>query len=471
MPLSENPSLANQAPAKKFKCLRCKKNTFTTADALTNHQNALGHHHAACSVCQKEFGTEKALLDHRKTHGKRPVSKGATITASSVSSSSKNVELLRTNTTPRTAQAQISVAKEPELSTQASSLGKKTTTYSRQNFEHVTGVLSGPRLYYSGNFFMTLNASEQEFIHASLVMQCHSLDRLQQQGYIMPVLMDGKENPRKTTIARANFQEMPRPLLTIRQRRRAVVLDCEMVRVSKGRREVALLSAVDFLTGEVLINNYVQPTAKVTDWVSKVSGVTPAAMAEAVAKGEAFHGWPAARRALFNFIDSQTILIGHSLNYDLEVLGIYPLMVVDSAILASEAVFGGSKFKRLYGLKTLSEEFLQLNIQPDNRAHNCLEDTLTTRDVVLSYLWEPERWRVWAGDARAKHEALERQREARRRQRKKTKKQTAKAPARQGTDESEDFGYSDESETLRWSDIAEDCGWPHPDTGYDPWSD
>jgi hypothetical protein len=29
----------------------------------------------------------------------------------------------------------------------------------------------------------------------------------------------------------------------------------------------------------------------------------------------------------------------------------------------------------------------------------------------------------------------------------------------------------DNVEELHWSDIAEDLGWPHPDTGYDPWSD
>ena len=39
-----------------------------------------------------------------------------------------------------------------------------------------------------------------------------------------------------------------------------------------------------------------------------------------------------------------------------------------------------------------------------------------------------------------------------------------------------DFGRhidsdSDDTEVLRWSHFAEDCGWPHPNTGYGPWSD
>ena len=39
---------------------------------------------------------------------------------------------------------------------------------------------------------------------------------------------------------------------------------------------------------------------------------------------------------------------------------------------------------------------------------------------------------------------------------------------------SSSWGYDDDDddrEILHWSDIAEDLGWPHPDTGYDPWSD
>ncbi len=34
-----------------------------------------------------------------------------------------------------------------------------------------------------------------------------------------------------------------------------------------------------------------------------------------------------------------------------------------------------------------------------------------------------------------------------------------------------DEEHHDDDEILHWSDIAEDFGWPHPDTGYDPWSD
>ena len=33
------------------------------------------------------------------------------------------------------------------------------------------------------------------------------------------------------------------------------------------------------------------------------------------------------------------------------------------------------------------------------------------------------------------------------------------------------YDSKDDMEILRWKDIAEDLGYPHPDAGYDPWSD
>jgi DNA polymerase III epsilon subunit-like protein len=331
-----------------------------------------------------------------------------------------------------------------------------------------------------------LTPTEQCFIYANLLTKCHSSARLQTQGYAMPAFREGvKGKWKKASITRSQFWPTPVPSpATQYLKRRAVVIDCEMVEVNRGRREVALLSAVDFLTGEVLINHYVQPTAKVTNWTTKISGVTPAAMTEAVSKGQALQGWQSARQALFNYVDAHTILIGHSLNHDLDVLGIYHTMIVDSAILASEAVFGStSVFKRLYSLKTLSEEFVKLRIQPDNHAHVCLEDTFATRDVVLSFLRNPGGLEIWAAGAKTEYDAQQKRREAERRQKRDEKAKaaaeplpakSAKLPLMRVVDhlsDSDDYGYEYDSETPRWSDIAEDCGWPHPDTGYDPWSD
>ncbi|KAB8222266.1 ribonuclease H-like domain-containing protein [Aspergillus novoparasiticus] len=513
MALNENPSLANQsAPVKKFKCLRCKKDTFKSAIGLAKHQDALGHHNVVCPVCNKEFGTEKGRDDHQRSshdRGRVPRKKKKKAVPNPVTlaqGSSAQQEEQQGNQQvqqqeqrqhehkQQQQQVQLLMDKGVKKTAMAFSHTSSTTLHDHvENTEPVSGFLNEVRLYYNGNFFMTLTPAEQELVYADLLTKCHSLVRLHKQGYTMPSLAQGDQvNSKKATIARCHFLETP--VLNLYGARRAVVIDCEMVQVRRWQREVAFLSAVDFLTGEVLINNYVRPSGKVTDWTTRISGITPAAMAEAVARGQALDGWQSARQELYKYIDSQTILIGHSLNSDLDVLGIYHSRVVDSVILASEAVFGySSAFKRLYGLKTLSEVFLKLQIQSDNHPHVCLEDTLATRDVVLSFLRNPEGLEVWAGNAKAKYDAEQKQREARRRQKKiekakiaakqqqATAKQLSTSCGPQGnasllllSEESSDIeGYDqyNDSETLRWEDIAEACGWPHPDTGYDPWSD
>ncbi|KAE8353666.1 ribonuclease H-like domain-containing protein [Aspergillus coremiiformis] len=495
MALNENPSLANQAvSAKKIKCLRCKKDTFKSALGLAKHQDALGHHHFICPTCKKEFGTEKGRDDHKRSHNRRPMPKND-CTAFPIRGPVTQHEQQQTNQLQVQQQPQetpTSVAQRVEHLALAFSQSSGTTLdgYTGSNW-FPGGLLNEVRLYCNGNFFMTLTPVEQDLVHANLITRCHSTARLQKQGYTMPNSTEAnKVYPRKSTVPRYYFRGTPKPSLL--QRRRAVVIDCEMVQVQRWRRDLAFLSAVDFLTGEVLINNYVQPTGKVTDWTTKISGITPAAMAEAVASGQALNGWQSAREALFNYVDAQTILIGHSLNSDLDVLGIYHTRVVDSVIVASEAVFGSfSSFNRLYSLKTLSEEFLNLQIQPENQSHVCLEDTFATRDVVLCFVQNPERLIAWGGIAKARYDAEQAQREARRRQKKEIKARTAAkqqqaaaeqplAPREptsqsgvyQGFSDIDEYGGCDgDSETLRWSDVAEACGWPHPDTGYDPLSD
>ncbi|KAL4877540.1 hypothetical protein BJY04DRAFT_221910 [Aspergillus karnatakaensis] len=230
------------------------------------------------------------------------------------------------------------------------------------------------------------------------------------------------------------------------QKRRAIAVDCEMVGVAGGYiDELAFLSAVDFFTGEVLINNFVKPTRKVTDWRSRVSGVTATAMANAVATGQALLGWASAREALWHYADTETILIGHSLKHDLNALQLIHSKIVDAAILSSEAVFSIEGFEpdpkpgaavnlapgadavqdprlkhegespephlqRVWALKTLAYNFLNRRIQMGKKGHNCLEDTFATRDVVIWCLRKPSSLAAWAHQARTEHETVKRER-------------------------------------------------------------
>lgn len=177
---------------------------------------------------------------------------------------------------------------------------------------------------------------------------------------------------------------------------RAIVLDCEMVGIGPNGKvsELARLSAVDFLTGELLIDTLVEPACPVTDMRTKWSGITAEAMQAAVASGNVLKGSTAARTELFRYMDSRTILVGHSLQYDLEALGIRHSETVDSAILAEAAV--GKGVKQRWGLKTMCKELLKITIQDHGKhGHDSIEDALAAREVVLWCLSHKTELKTW----------------------------------------------------------------------------
>ncbi|KAJ5784123.1 uncharacterized protein N7518_009800 [Penicillium psychrosexuale] len=268
--------------------------------------------------------------------------------------------------------------------------------------------ISSPAIQ-NANYHVMLEPLEQNLIFRYLSARCHSDTRLVTRGFTFrDSLADVSRRPsKKPSPKTGHFRQVPRSSDNL-PRRRAIVLDCEMVQVEAGRRELAFLSAIDFLTGEVLIDNYVQPKSRVVNWDSRFSGVTPSAMNKAVRKGTALFGWEEARSKLWEFMDSETILIGHSLNNDLDVLGIIHWNIVDSSIITSEAVFytvhAGEPLNRTWSLKTLTNELVNYDIQVGKQGHSALEDAHATRDIVIWCLRYPEHLKVWADNARDQEE-------------------------------------------------------------------
>ncbi|KAL8706061.1 MAG: hypothetical protein Q9225_007988 [Loekoesia sp. 1 TL-2023] len=288
--------------------------------------------------------------------------------------------------------------------------------------------------------------------------------------------MDGRKQNRYLKCSWTPAKDLRRP------KRPAVALDCEMADVigTDGLwSEVIKVSAVDFLSGETLLNTLVFPTAKVKRWKTEITGITDKVMMEARARGQTVQGWAKARSELWQHIDASTVLVGQSLHHDLEVLGMLHTRIVDSAILAAKAIDLPSA--RTVGLKRMCKEIMNMDIQCINGGmHDCLEDALASRELVLHFIHYPEKLQTWSLVKR--EEELERK--ARSQRQRKSKEATApyqntwKGKSRV-TDTWDDvnhlFDYDDnpedDHEILRWEDIAEDLGWPHPDTGYDPWSD
>lgn len=207
------------------------------------------------------------------------------------------------------------------------------------------------------------------------------------------------------------FKPTPqRPTTGAHDKRKAVALDCEMVELTTCHSELAYLSAIDFLTSEVLIDSFVAPTGTVVCWRTKFSGIDADNMGEAVRNGKALRGWYAARDKLWEFIDDQTVLVGHALQNDLQVLGIFHPRIVDSSILTAEAVFNtlqpDVKFPRVWGLKKLAKVLLGQDIQTSDKGHSALEDAYAARSIVLCAIQTPQELAQWGRVVRKVEERL-----------------------------------------------------------------
>jgi len=223
---------------------------------------------------------------------------------------------------------------------------------------------------------------------------------------------------------------------------------------------LARMSVIDYLTNEILIDTLVEPTQPVTDWRTKYSGITRQAMATAVLQGKVLRGSAEARAELFKYVDSDTILVGHALQHDLLALGIRHDRIVDSAILAAEAV--GKGVKRRWGLKDLSSQLLDIKIQGgDKVGHDSVEDAFAAREVVLWCIDQPNKLSIWGEKKRKGYYGGKSKKTS-------VKKGVSSRGFRPSSSRPSWCGrYEEVEDVLTWSDVAGDYG----DRNYDPWSD
>lgn len=291
-----------------------------------------------------------------------------------------------------------------------------------------------------------------------------------------------------------------------------------MVGLVGNRSELARLSAIDFVTGEVLVDALVQPPGAVADWRTRFSGITRQAMRRATAAGQVLRGWAAARAELWRHVDAQTVVVGQALRHDFAVLRMVHARVVDSSILVGDAVAVG---KKQFGLAKLCEELLGVGIQKNRKAgHDSVEDAFAAREVVLWCLNHDRELQEWAARKRValleeeekrrlereKRKEMEKEKEKKRLEKEKEKErereregEMEKSPLERPSKlkqssgskldfrkecsdyddfrfeedfgSEEEFGLEEDFEFeggIRLEDLAEELGWPE---GYDPWSD
>ncbi|KAJ6539436.1 ribonuclease H-like domain-containing protein [Mycena capillaripes] len=151
-------------------------------------------------------------------------------------------------------------------------------------------------------------------------------------------------------------------------------LDCEMIYTTGGMR-VARVSVVDGAGTEVLDELVrMDDGVEIIDYNTRFSGIKEEDYAKAVLPLSSI------RESLDALINTDTVLIGHGLDNDLNTLRIIHGQVVDTSIMFKHSA--GPPYRK--ALKDLAREHLGIMIQSGGGSvgHSSVEDSIATLDLV-----------------------------------------------------------------------------------------
>lgn len=180
--------------------------------------------------------------------------------------------------------------------------------------------------------------------------------------------------------------------------RKVLAMDCEMCitspeGVTPQVYSLTRISIIDWY-GNTVMDEFVKPEDPITNYLTQFSGITPQ-MLEGVTTS-----LKDIQEKLLSIFTPQTILVGHSLNSDLNALRITHPFIIDTALLFPHP--RGPPLKS--SLKWLCSKYLSREIQKGSGStgHNSVEDARACLDLVKQ---KCERGKAW-GTSEASGESI-----------------------------------------------------------------
>jgi RNA exonuclease 1 len=160
-------------------------------------------------------------------------------------------------------------------------------------------------------------------------------------------------------------------------------IDCEMVLTSDDKSSLARISVVSWPDSKVVLDKFVKPELEITNYFTQFSGITPQILENVTTTLSDIQS------ELSTLLTPSTVLLGHSLESDLNALKMTHPFIVDTSMIYPHP--RGLPLRS--SLKFLANKYLKREIQTAGaNGHDSIEDAKAVLDLVKLKCEKGPRW-------------------------------------------------------------------------------
>lgn len=180
-------------------------------------------------------------------------------------------------------------------------------------------------------------------------------------------------------------------------KKKILALDCEMCKTENGP-ELTRVTLVDW-DNRIVYDELVKPDSPIVDYLTQYSGITEEKLSNITTK------ITDVQETLLKLIDKNTIIVGHSLEWDFRSLKFAHPYIIDTSSIFQHT--RGPPYKP--GLKWLAHKWLKRDIQKNTSlGHDSIEDALTCIDLLKLKLKNGPEFGLFNTDSESIFSKLER---------------------------------------------------------------